>query len=249
MSALDDVVSIFDLFSADEPALSQADIARRLDRPKSTISRVVRRLQEAGILEFDSNRRLYSPGLRLLELGEISRSRRNFLDLVFEKVERICEVGGHTGYISALDGPDLIVLRTFKGSSPLAIATSPGNKAPTYATSNGRAMLALLEDGEWSRRVPDPLPYVSPNSPGSHAALREIIGRIRSTGRSSSANETLEGVASQGIALRDPETHEILGIAISYPHSMASEELKEKIALLLDEMRAELSKTARLMSR
>ncbi len=54
-------------------------------------------------------------------------------------------------------------------------------------------------------------------------------------------NEIVEGVSSQGIAMRDPETFEIFGVAISYPASLGTAELKEKVAVLLDQMRTDLS--------
>ncbi|GHC78286.1 IclR family transcriptional regulator [Limoniibacter endophyticus] len=242
MGALDDAISILGCYTLEEPALSQAELARRLDRPKATVHRALKSLKESGLLEYDEVSRLYAPGMRLFELGQISRSRNHFLDLVYKRVLQICEIGGHTGYITAFDGPDLMVLRVVRGSSPMAIASTPGYKTAAYATSNGRAMLAMLDDDAWKKRVPEPLPYVSPNVPANHVELMERIGRIRATGRSYSSNEILEGVSSQGVAMRDPDTMEIIGVAISYPASMGTPELKEKIAVLLDHMQTDLKR-------
>jgi DNA-binding IclR family transcriptional regulator len=242
MGALNDAISILGCFSLDEPFLSQADLTRRLRRPKATISRVVRTLREAGILEFEPTRRLYSPGVRLFELGQICRTNFNFLDLVEKRLQEICKVGGHTAYITVFDGMELVVLRMVRGSSPLAITTVPGYRTLAHATSNGRAMLALLHDEEWRRRVPDPLPYVSANTPADHSALNERIDNVRATGRSHSSNETLEGVSSQGVALRDPDSGQIIGVAISYPTSMRSDELIETIDSLLIRMKNDLER-------
>ncbi|TXI08347.1 MAG: IclR family transcriptional regulator [Rhizobium sp.] len=241
MGVLDDAVAIFACFSVEEPALGQADLARRLDRPKATVHRALKTLVAAELLDYEPGTRLYSPGMRMFELGQIFRSRRHFLDLIYKRVQLICDIGGHTGYITVFDGADLMVLRVVRGSSPLAIATTPGYKSAAHATSNGRAMLAMLEDAEWKRRVPEPLPYVSANSPTNHSELMERIGKVRATGRSYASNEIVEGVSSQGVAMRDPETHEIFGVAISYPTSMGTVDLKEKIAVLLDQMRTDLS--------
>jgi IclR family transcriptional regulator, KDG regulon repressor len=241
MGVLDDAIAIFECFSVEEPAIGQADLVRRLDRPKATVHRALKSLVCAGLIEYDHSTRLYAPGMRLFELGQIFRSRHHFLDLLYKRVKQICDIGGHTGYITVFDGPDLIVLRVVRGSNPLAIASTPGYKSSAYATSNGRAMLALLDDGVWKQRVPEPLPYVSPNSPKDHADLLEIIGKIRATGRSYASNEIVEGVSSQGVALRDPDTMEIFGVAISYPASLGTADLKENIAILLDKMRTDMS--------
>jgi DNA-binding IclR family transcriptional regulator len=240
MSSLEDAISILSCFSLEEPSLTQADLTRRVGRPKATISRVMKTLRDSGILDFEPGRRLYTPGVRLFELGQICRSNQNFLDIVQKRLQSVCAIGGHTGYITVFDGSQLVVLRMVRGTSPLAISAVPGYRTVPHATSNGRAMLALLSDEEWQQRVPDPLPYVSPNSPEDRAALKERIATIRETGRSYSSNETLEGVSSQGIAVRDPDSHEIIGVAISYPTSMATAEMKEKIGSLLDHMRSDL---------
>lgn len=241
MGVLDDAISIFACFSFEEPAIGQAELARRLDRPKATVHRALKTLVASRLLDYDPVTRLYAPGMRMHELGQIFRSRHHFLDLIYKRVLQICEKGGHTGYITVFDGADLMVLRVVRGSSPMAIASTPGYKSAAYATSNGRAMLALLQDHEWKQRVPETLPYVSPNSPANHAELQERIGKIRATGRSYSSNEIIEGVSSQGTAMRDPDTLEIFGVAISYPASLGTTGLKEQIAVLLDQMRTDLT--------
>ncbi len=244
MSALSVALDILKVFTFAEPALNQADLARRLDHPKATVHRALKALRESGLLEYDARTRLYSPGMRLFELGQIFRSQSHFLDLLNKRLQRLCETCGHTGYITIFDGSDLMVLRMIRGSSPLAIATAPGYRAASHGTSNGRAMLALLDDGDWQQRVPEPLPFVSRKTPADHAELREIIGRIRSTGRSATENESYEGVASQSVAIRDPDSGEIYGVAISYPASLLDAAAREDIAFALDKLRAEMSRQA-----
>lgn len=240
MSSLDDAIAILGCFSLGEPSLTQAEMTRRTERPKATISRVMKALRDSGMLDFDPVTRLYTPGLRLFELGQICRSNNNFLDLVQTRLEKVCSFGGHTGYITVFDGPQLVVLRMVRGSSPLAITSAPGYRATSHGTSNGRAMLALLSDEEIRQRLPDPLPYSSAKSPKNHKELMERIAIIRQTGRSTSSSETYEGVSSEGIAFRDPDSHEIIGVAISFPTVMGTPELREKISGLLSEMKSDL---------
>lgn len=242
MSALEVAIAIMGCFSFEDPALTQAQLTRRVGRPKATVSRVMKTLRDTGMLEFDPGSRLYRPGIRLFELGQISRSHQNFLDLVHKHLQHVCEVGGHTGYITVFDGPQLAVLRMLRGSSPIAIATTPGYRAWPHATSNGRAMLALLTDEEWRLRVPQELPILSKNTPRTHDELLECIRMVRETGRSYSSDDSYEGVSSQGIALRDPDSHEVIGVAISYPTTLGTPEMKESIAVLLDKMKNDLQR-------
>ena len=244
MSALEDGIAILGCFTFDEPALTQAELARRVGRPKATVSRVMKTLRDTGMLDFDPASRLYRPGVKLFELGQISRAQQSFLDLVQKHLQHVCTVGGHTGYITVFDGLQMAVLRMIRGSNPVAIATTPGYRAWPHATSNGRAMLAMLPDKEWRQRVPDQLPVLTNNTPKSHEELGKRIQQVRETGRSYSSDDSYDGVSSQGIALRDPDSQELIGVAISYPTALATEELKDKIADLLQTMKRELTRHA-----
>ena len=240
MSSLDDAIAILRCFSLKEAELSQAEITRRLGRPKSTISRVLRTMRENSMLHFDRRTRHYSPGVSLSELGQIFRARRNFLDLVHSHLKVACDQCGHTGYITAFAGPDLVVVQMVLGSSPLAISSAPGLRVPAHATSNGRAMLAMLSNEGWQRRLPEPMAYVSPKTPSTHDELSDALEKIRTTGVSSSSDELHQGLSSQGIASSDPDTREIFGIAISYPTYLKTKELRTELIDLLNELKEEL---------
>jgi len=240
MSSLDDAIAILKCFSLREADLSQAEITRRLGRPRSTISRVLRTMRENSLLHFDKQTRQYSPGVSLSELGQIFRARRNFLELVHTHLKNACQLSGHTGYITAFDGPELVVVQMVRGSSPVAISSAPGLRVPAHATSNGRAMLALLKDEDWRKRLPEPMAYVSLKTPATHETLQVAVDRIRETGVSGSSDELHQGLSSQGIALNDPDTREVFGIAISYPTYLESKELRDQLIDLLNEIKNEL---------
>lgn len=246
MSSLDDAIAVFGCFTLHSSELSQAEITRRLDRPKASMSRVMRKMRESSLLHYDPKTRLYSPGLRPYELGQIFRARRNFLDLVQRKLQEICEIGGHSAYITAFDGPDLVVVQMIRGSSPVAISYTPGLRVPAHCNSNGRAMLALLSDKDWQVRVPEPLAFISSETPADHAELQIVIDEIRRTGISSSSDEMHEGVSSQGIALRDPDSDEVFGIALSYPTIMGTDELRQTLSNLLIELKIDITRLAGL---
>ncbi len=245
MSALDDAIDMLACFSASATHMTQADLVRRTGVPKATASRVLKALRERGVLDHDPERRLYSVGVRLFELGQIYRQDHDFLVSLNTKLEEVCADTGMTGYITVFDGSDLVVLRMVQGQHPLAIFTPPGVRVPCWSTSNGRAMLAELSDAEVLARLPDPLPQVTPASPATRPALLDQLRRIRATGQSSSAHETLPGVGSEGIALRDPVSQEIFGIAISYPAAATTSETRRAISARLSRLRQEFPRAAR----
>jgi DNA-binding IclR family transcriptional regulator len=225
MSALDNAIEILRCFSPHQPEIGNADVIRLTGKPKSSTSRLLRQLKECGLLEQDALTRRYRPGLLLFELGRLHRTQSDFVTVAEARLRAVCARTGHTGYIAVLDGAEQVVLRVVGGSNPLQVVTPPGVRAPAFATSNGRAMLARLSDVEIRGRLPKPLPAISPSAPQSLAALMARIVEIRRTGYSESRNESLPGVGSLGFALTRRDTNETIGVAVSYPsHTTPAEE-------------------------
>jgi DNA-binding IclR family transcriptional regulator len=242
MSALDNAIEILRCFAAHRPEISNADVIRLTGKPKSSTSRLLRQLRECGLLEQDALTRRYRPGLLVFELGRLHRTENDFVALAEQRLRAVCAKTGHTGYISVLDGAEQVVLRVVPGSNPLQVVTPPGVRAPAFATSNGRAMLARLSDADIRGRLPKPLPAISPSAPRNVTGLMARIAEIRRTGYSEASNESLPGVGSLGFALTRRDTNETIGVAVSYPSQLTSTEERAKLWQALRAMAVDLGR-------
>src|SRR5437667_2118794 len=175
MSALDNAIETRRCFAPRQPEIGNADVIRLTGKPKSSTSRLLRQLKECGLREQEAATRRYRPGLLLFELGRLHRTENDFVAVTEARLRAVCASTGHTGYIAVLDGAEQVVLRVVPGSNPLQVVTPPGVRAPAFATSNGRAMLARLSDADIRSRLPKTLPSISPSAPQSVAALMARI--------------------------------------------------------------------------
>ena len=216
MSALTNAIEILRCFSSARPDLSFADVMALTGKPKSSTSRLLRSLRDCGLLEQDPHTRRYRPGLLTFELGRLHRAHDDLIGIAERELREVCARTGHTGYIAVLDGYEQVVLRIVPGSNPLRVVNPPGQRTPALATSNGRAMLARLSDQDIRARVPSVYPKLPRNSPQNFKQLMARLDEIRRTGVSEAADESIEGVGSQGFALASGETGELIGIAVSY---------------------------------
>jgi DNA-binding IclR family transcriptional regulator len=242
VSALENAIEILRCFSPHQQEIGNADVIRLTGKPKSSTSRLLRQLKECGLLEQDALTRRYRPGLLLFELGRLHRTQDDLVAVAEQRLRAVCAKTGHTGYISVLDGAEQVVLRLVPGSNPLQVVTPPGVRAPAFATSNGRAMLARLSDADIRGRLPKPLPAISPSAPQNRAGLMARIVEIRRTGYSESSNESLPGVGSLGFALTRRDTNETIGVAISYPSHMTPAEERARLWQALRAMAVELGR-------
>jgi DNA-binding IclR family transcriptional regulator len=233
MSALSNAVAVLRLFSVERPALSVTDVSRLLGMPKSSASRLLKAMLGAGLLANADDKPRYRVGPLFFEIARLHGSGSRLMDLADAALAAICRQTGHTGYVSVLDGADVLVLRVHPGTQTLRVVTPLGSRAPAYATANGRMLLARL-DGEAVRALhPAPL---APRSGRSPQTLDEVLNRLRqarSDGWCEAIDEAVPGVGSVAVSVADAENTDMLAFCLSFPAHMVSEAERRELAGLL----------------
>ncbi|QGZ66151.1 IclR family transcriptional regulator [Paraburkholderia acidisoli] len=251
MSILETATTVLRLMAKEQRELSMIDLVDRLDMPKSSASRVLKQMTETGLLERDKKSLAYRPSMLLLELSHLVRASSSLIDMCAQALETLGARYGHTGYVSVLEGNDVVVLRVRPGSLAFRAMTNPGHRSASWATSTGRALLARETDESIRARFPlglrpahgaaaDPAQADdarSPNrGPATVDALIEEIAATRSRGYALAQNEALYGVCSVGCAIADPSSGECLSFCLSFP---SGAEEAATIAELGEAVRAE----------
>lgn len=235
MSSLDTAAAVLRLMSGLHRAASVTEVAAGLALPKSTVSRLLRHMAEAGLLERDPASLLYRPGLLLLEAGRLACHDAPLCDRLEAALGDLTQLTGHTGYISVLDGSDVIVLRVSPGTQALRLVTFPGHRSPAWATSTGRALLARLDDAAVAERLATVRYELPANAPRSLADVLDRLAPIRRDRFAVALDETLEGTGSVSAAILDPGAGSGLAFCLSFPRRGA------------EETRAEIGRLAHLL--
>lgn len=233
MSTLTNAVSVLRLFSADRLELSVTDVSRLLGMPKSSTSRLLKSMREAGLLAHAGNSPRYRAGTLLFEVARFHRVNSTLVGLADEALGALSQQTGHTGYVSILDGADVVVIRLFHGTHALRVVTPLGQRAPAFATSTGRVLLARLSDDEVRALHKKPLAPPSPNSPQSMSELLAQLDQIRRRGWCEADDEAIPGVGSIAVSVADPENAECLGFCLSFSAAATGAAEKEKMVALL----------------
>jgi DNA-binding IclR family transcriptional regulator len=252
MSILETATTVLRLMAREQRELSMIDLVDRLDMPKSTASRVLKQMTETGLLERDKKSLAYRPSMLLLELSHLVRSTSSLIDMCAQSLDTLGARFGHTGYVSVLEGNDVVVLRVRPGSLAFRAMTNPGHRSASWATSTGRALLARETDDAIRARFPlglrpadaadtaDTPPIddarAPARGPATLEALMDEIAVTRSRGYALAQNEALYGVCSVGCAVADPSSGECLSFCLSFP---AGAEDAAAIAELGDAVREE----------
>jgi len=214
-------------------AITMSDVTKHLGIPKSTASRMLTQLCKYGFVDRDAQSLAYRPGLMLLEAAHVVHRMSSLSLQLEETLNDLSRQTGHTGYISVLDGRDVLVLRVVAGTHALRVVTYPGSRSPAWATSTGRALLAREDDDVLSREFGNHLESAGNNSPSTLEMLMERLSEVRQRGWSVAVDEAVPGACSVSCAVGCPQTRETLAFCLTFPASMASTEEIERLASLL----------------
>ncbi|KRR07955.1 hypothetical protein CQ12_25505 [Bradyrhizobium jicamae] len=186
-----------------------------------------------GLLSRSENPPRYKVGNLLFEISRLYKLNSSLIDAVDEAVREISRQTGHTGYVSILDGADVLVIRMYQGSHALCVFTPLGQRAPAFATAIGRSLLSRLSDDAVRSFHAAGIIPPSPRSPQSVDELLAALGEPRRFGWAEAVDEAIPGVGSISVSVADPEIGETVGFCISYPASHVSDEERSRIITLL----------------
>lgn len=232
MSALSNAVSILRLFSAERSELSVTEAARLLGMPKSSASRLLKSMLREGLLSSAGNTPRYRLGHVFCEVSRLYGHHSTLMDLADAALDAICRETRHGGYISLLDGADVLVLRIFRGTR---VVTPLGSRSPAFATSTGRTLLARLTDEAVRALHAGPLSPPSPHAPQTLEELVERLDRIRRIGWCEAIDEAVPGVGSVAVSVADDGNAGALAFCVSFPAQMVPELERRRLAGLLSQ--------------
>jgi IclR family KDG regulon transcriptional repressor len=221
MTTLENAAAVLKLFSTQgirqgHPGLSFSDVVENLKLPKSTVSRLLMTMETQGLLERDQDSRLYRIGKLLLAVSSHYLSVP-LVDSVSPYMTQLSQLTQCTGYVSMLEGRDIMVMRMFPGRTYLQVVTPAGSLLPAHETAIGRAILARFSDEDVVQRFNGEYQVNSVNSPANMDLLLTRLAEVRQTGLSFANNETLQGISSLATSIFNKHRNETVGLCLSFP--------------------------------
>jgi DNA-binding IclR family transcriptional regulator len=140
-------IRIMELFSADEPRLSIAEISRRVGLPKSTAHNILKTLVAEGFVERCAGDD-YALGTAIVALGQKVRVNLEIRDRAAPHVRALADACGESVYLTIREGARVLYIYAVESSRRLIARTAIGDRAPMHCTGVGKAILGHLEPEE-----------------------------------------------------------------------------------------------------
>jgi len=245
MTTLSSAADVLRCLSADRPHLTVSTVAELLGVPKSTASRLLRAMLEAGFLETEGASKKYRPGLLLYEAGRLYRDSSSLIQRSAAVVARISSATGHTGYVSKREGRDVVAITDHPGTNALRVASSIGRRLEAFASATGRTLLARMSNEDVRKLYPHALTPPSPTAPQTIDELLVSLATVRRQGFAESHDESNRGVGAIAVAVGDLERGETVSLCIAYPASMIAPAERQSIIDALRDGAAEIAAITR----
>lgn len=176
-------------------------LVEQLGLPTTTVFRQVSTLAERGYLEQDPVRKSYRPGPRLLLLSSAILGQSDLRRTARPELERLSDTLQETINLSMLLERDIFYLDKVETHRSIVCNTQVGSRAPAYATSAGKAILACQSDDyideycRWMEQAARPL---TANTITDPERLRRELAAARLHGYAMDDGEIEEGLDLHG---------------------------------------------------
>jgi IclR family transcriptional regulator, pca regulon regulatory protein len=210
---------ILEAFTAQEPELTMAEVARRAGVDNATAFRFLNTLVDIGYVDRVPETRNFRLGLKVLDLGfnaiarsDLRNSARPVLRALVGKVNEAASIG-------VLDGAEVIyVERIQAGLARLGVDIRIGSRVPAYSSAVGHAILAWLPPADQiSILQSQPRKQLTATTLTDLDALIARLDRVKRRGYAISDQETVTGLYVLAAPVLDTDGVPLAGLSVAAP--------------------------------
>jgi DNA-binding IclR family transcriptional regulator len=218
IQVIDRMMKLLDVLSYYHDPVSLKQLALETGLHPSTAHRILAAMSASGFVE-RADPGTYRLGIRLLELGNVVKSRINIRDSAMPQMQALHEKIGESVNLGVRQGDEIVyVERTSSGRSSVRVVHLVGARAPLHVTAAGKLYLAELTKEalrEYARRTG--LPGLTAASITSLPMLEKEIERVRRNGVAYDNEEIELGLRCVAAPVRDDTGELVAGLSVSAP--------------------------------
>ena len=230
IQVIERMVTLLDALANYPDPVSLKELAKVTGLHPSTAHRILNDLVTKRFVD-RSEPGSYRLGMRLLELGNIVKSRLDVREASLEFMRTLHRKTQQTVTLSVRQGDEIVYIdRAFSERSGMQVVRAIGGRAPLHLTSTGKLFLSV-DDAKLVRAYATRtgLAGHNRNSITDLAKLERDLSLVRARGYARDNEELELGVRCMAAGIRDDSGHIIAGLSISAPADRLQEEWLEDL--------------------
>jgi DNA-binding IclR family transcriptional regulator len=189
------------------------ELSRELGLTKPNVYRLLSTLSTLGYVKKDPVTTLYSPTLKLWELGSTLVRDVDLVALAGPRLRRLCEETHESVQLAVFDAGFAVYVHKVDSPLPLKAITSIGSRVPATVTSTGKALLAWSGEPALEAAIQH-LKRFTPATKMRRKEVEKDLEETRLRGYSVNAGEFRTGVCGIGVPVRDRSQAVVAAIGV-----------------------------------
>jgi IclR family pca regulon transcriptional regulator len=194
-------LDVITAFSDVHTSLTLAEIAAATKLARPTAHRLLLTLGELGYVRQRGSSFELTP--RVLDLGYAFVSSQGLWEIARPHLEDLVGVTGESSSMAQLDGSDIVYTARVAVPKIIALRVEIGTRFPATVTSQGKVLLASLDDEELASALSVPSGSRVVVAPRDPADFRAELDLVRERGWAMADEELAPGVRSIAAPVRD----------------------------------------------
>ena len=189
------------------------ELARQLTLTKPNVYRLLSTLSVLGYVKKDPLTSLYSPTLKMWEMGSLLVRDVDLVSVANPRLRRLCEEARESVQLAVFDAGFAVYVDKVDSSHPLKAMTTIGSRLPATVVSTGKAILAWLPSESLDVAFQQVKRY-TPQTLMRRKDIEQDLRETRERGYSINRGEFRQGVCGIAVPVRDRSGGVIASIGI-----------------------------------
>lgn len=140
--------ALLELIASKDAFVTLQGLVEETGAPKPTVHRMLRQLEQGGLLIRQSDGRHYGSGARLRSLAENILLNATQYGARHAALRNLMDETGESCSVTALSGNEIICLDRVDTAEPLRFVQEPGTRMPVHCTASGKMILSQMSLGQ-----------------------------------------------------------------------------------------------------
>lgn len=189
------------------------ELARQLGLTKPNVYRLLSTLTALGYVKKDPDTSLYSPTLKMWEMGSMLVRDVDLVSVANPRMRRLCEETGESVQLTVFDAGYAVYVDKVDSAQPLKAMTSIGSRIPAPITSTGKAMLAWMAPEALDLSFPHVKRYTV-NTLTRRRDIERDLEETRNRGYAINRGEFRLGICGLAAPVRDRSSNVVASIGV-----------------------------------
>lgn len=234
-------ISILKAFTISEPELGVNELSRRVGLHKSTVSRLLYTLEQAGLIERNPETEKCRLGIELIALAGLVLTHADVRRAARADLRWLAEVTEETINLAVLDGDQVMNVEQIPSPRMVKDVGWVGRRTWLHCTATGKVLLAHLPEATVDRFLAQPMPRFTRLTIVDAAQLRAELAKVRRDGYALGQEELEEGLNAVAVPIRNHLGEVVAAVSVSGPSYRVSPDRVPELSKLVGEAARRIS--------